>query len=41
MDSDNECFSGYARYHKATNMNGRAIPGDNFSQLWADFLLLL
>jgi hypothetical protein len=27
MDSANECFSGCARYHKAANMNGRAIPG--------------
>jgi len=27
MNSVNECFSGCARYHKAANMNGRAIPG--------------
>jgi hypothetical protein len=26
-DSANECFSGCARWHKAANMNGRAIPG--------------
>jgi hypothetical protein len=27
MDLANECFSGCARWHKAANMNGRAIPG--------------
>jgi len=27
MDSANEYFSGCARYHKAANMTGRAIPG--------------
>ena len=26
-DTANECFSGCARYNKAANMNGQAIPG--------------
>ena len=34
MDSANECFSGCARYHKAANMNGRAIPGAYIFRLY-------
>jgi len=37
MDSANERFSGFARWHKAANMNGRAIPREKFSQLWTEF----
>ena len=37
MDSANECFSGCARYHKAANMNGQAIPREKFNQLWTLF----
>ena len=40
MDSANECFSGCARYHKAANMNGRAIPGAYLFRLlhyWEEF----
>ena len=33
-DSANECFSGSARYHKAANMNGRAIPGAYLFRLY-------
>ena len=34
MDSANECFSGCARYHKAANMNGRAILGAYLFRLY-------
>ena len=34
MDSANECFSGCACYHKAANMNGRAIPGAYLFRLY-------
>jgi hypothetical protein len=34
MDSANECFSGCARWHKAANMNGRAIPGAYLFRLY-------
>ena len=34
MDSANESFSGCARYHKAANMNGRAIPGAYLFRLY-------
>jgi len=34
MDSANKCFSGCARYHKAANMNGRAIPGAYLFRLY-------
>jgi len=34
MDSANECFSGCARYHKAANMNSRAIPGAYLFRLY-------
>ena len=34
LDSANECFSGCARYHKAANMNGRAIPGAYLFRLY-------
>ena len=45
MDSANEWFSGCARWHKAANMNGRAIPGAYLFRLyvcvtkkWADHI---
>jgi hypothetical protein len=34
MDSANKCFSGYARQHKAANMNGQAIPGAYLFRLY-------
>jgi hypothetical protein len=34
MDSANECFSGCLRWHKAANMNGRAIPGAYLFRLY-------